>query len=238
MLVNPRKHVCLSIYICAEAFIHPFTNSFIKWFAHLLTAIFRVLSLWLGPHWTYSGNLKRCPRQLLTFARHRARVQMKAYIFMSKYLNVIKPKQQTAKEHNPNNPEGWVWFWILSSSELCAGTQQHRESGPSPSLPFLALSRILRGLAHMCYSSHVSKLHACTPQITAPWSSFRPKGAHIVGKVWPKRLQVGSNGVPCTWFVIQEEGRVECGRLKGGPRVRALFAYFLMELAIWKGTTH
>lgn len=30
--------------------------------------------------------------------------------------------------------------------------------------------------------------------------------------------------------------KLECGHLKGGPRVRALYACFLMELAIWKGS--
>lgn len=167
MLVSPRKHVCLSIYICAEAFNRSFINSFIKWFAHLLIAIFSVLSLWLGPHWAYNGNLNRCPGQLLTFPRHRTRVQMKAYILMSKYLNVIKPKQQTAKKHNPNNPEGWVWFWILSCSEFCAGAQQHRESGPGLSRPFLVCpiswGALHTGVTlHMC-PNYMHELHKQLP---------------------------------------------------------------------------
>lgn len=96
-----------------------------------------------GPTVAYNGNLKRCPGQLLTFARHRARVQPKACIFMSKYLNVIKPKQQTAKEHNLITQKAGFDF-EFSAPPSCVLELSNTERMAPASLPFLALSRILK----------------------------------------------------------------------------------------------
>lgn len=109
----------------------------------------------------------------------------------------------------------------------------------------------------MCYSSHVSKLHTCIHK-QLPFSQSGLRSAPLLtksvqmapkGKSWSPTYLIGNPRGRCGllvgpfpwsqglltvgWSVARI--KLECSHLKCGPRVRALFACFRMEFAIWKG---
>lgn len=49
---------------------------------------------------------------------------------------------------------------------------------------------------------------------------------------WEPKRRVWASGGPIPLVSGNSHSRVECSHLKGGPRVRALFACFHVELAI------